>query len=131
MFDNVLRRHPDLEHALLLNLFADLALVQERMLLLGQFTLERLAAYLLLILERNQRRLTRVGLTSKELIARSQISRRDLASYLGTTIETISRHIHTLSRIGVIRIIDSSHFEVLDRHRLVELSGLSSRPGVL
>jgi CRP/FNR family transcriptional regulator len=126
VFDAVLRRHPDLEHALLLDACAELALAQERMLLLGsQPTLERLAGYLVLMLERNQLRFTRLGLPPQKLIARSQISRRDLASYLSTTIETISRHIHTLSRTGVIRIIDSSHFEVLDPDRLLDLSGLS------
>ena len=55
----------------------------------------------------------------------SVLTRRDMASYLGTTIETISRHVHYLAAQGVIRIIDASHFEVLNHIRLMSISGLT------
>ena len=125
-FESVLTRHPDLEHELLLMVLDDLAFARERSLLLGcQTTLERVASYLLVMLERRQQLLSRAVLEAHNNVALSAISRRDLASYLGTTIETISRHLHYLSRQGVIRIINPSHFEVLDRGALLAISGLA------
>ncbi|MHB1110457.1 MAG: helix-turn-helix domain-containing protein, partial [Devosia sp.] len=125
-FESVLARHPELEHALLLTTLSELAFARERLLLLGcQNTLERVASYLLVMLERRRQLLSGAALESHKLVAVSAISRRDLAGYLGTTIETISRHVHYLSRRGVIRIINASHFEVLDRDELLALSGLA------
>ena len=125
-FEAVVSRHPELEHELLLTTLNDLAFSRERSLLLGcQNTLERIATYLLVMLERREQLLADMSLERHKRVAISAINRRDLASYLSTTIETISRTIHHLSRIGVVRIIDSSHFEVLDPDGLLALSGLS------
>ena len=126
-FEAAIRRSPELAHQLLLATLSDLAVSRERSVLLGcQNTLERVATYLLVMLERREQLLADVALKGHRRVAVSAISRRDLASYLSTTIETISRHVHYLSRKGVIRIIDSSHFEVLDYDVLLELSGLAS-----
>jgi CRP/FNR family transcriptional regulator, anaerobic regulatory protein len=125
-FEAALRQHPELAHELLLSTLSDLAVTRERAVLLGcQSTLERLATYLLVMLERREQLLADVAHEGHRLVAASAIGRRDLASYLSTTIETISRHLHFFSRTGVIRIIDSSHFEVLDVPGLLEASGLS------
>ncbi|MBK8085446.1 MAG: Crp/Fnr family transcriptional regulator [Devosia sp.] len=125
-FEAVLRRHPEVEHQLLLQTMNELAAARERSLLLGSLdTLERVATYLLVMSARREQMLSRIGQDPRLEVAASLISRRDLASYLGTTIETISRHVHHLSRGGVIRIIDSSHFEVLDHQRLLAISGVT------
>lgn len=125
-FEAVVARNPELEHELLLTTLDDLAFARERMLLLGcQNTLERVATYLLVMLEHREQLFADVALQEHKRVAVSAITRRDLASYLSTTIETISRHIHHLSRIGVIRIIDSSRFEVLAYEMLLALSGLA------
>ena len=125
-FEGVVARHPELEHELLLTALNELAFARERSLLLGcQNTLERVASYLLVMLERRQQLLGRAALETHRQVAVSAISRRDLAGYLGTTIETISRHVHFLSRRGVIRIINASQFVVLDRGELLGLSGLA------
>lgn len=126
-FEAVLLRQPELVHELLLTTLSDLAVSRERAVLLGcQSTIERVATYLLVMLERREQLLADLALDGHRLVAASAIGRRDLASYLSTTIETISRHLHTLSRRGIIRIIDSSHFEVLDARALLEVSGLSA-----
>lgn len=125
-FERVVTHNPALEHELLLTTLSELAFARERAMLIGcHSTLERVATYLLAMLERREQILGHLATTSHKRIAVSAVSRRDLASYLSTTIETISRHIHYLSRTGVIRILDSSHFEVLDYPALLALSGLA------
>lgn len=125
-FEAVLSRHPELEHNLLMMTLNELAYARERSLLLGcQNTLERLASYLLVMLERRERVLGPSAAQSHRLLAASAISRRDLAAYLGTTIETISRHLHLLTRRNTIRIVTANLFEVLDRNALLACSGLA------
>lgn len=46
-----------------------------------------------------------------------------MADYLGTTTETISRTVHLLVRRGILRIVDTRHFEVLQPKALGALSG--------
>lgn len=125
-FEAVLSRHPQLEHELLMTTLNELASARERSLLFGcRSTLERVASYLLLMLERHEQLLGSGGAQSHKLLAASRISRRDLASYLGTTIETISRQLHLLTRRGIIRIVTASLFEVLNRDELLACSGLA------
>lgn len=49
-------------------------------------------------------------------------SKRDLASYLGTTPETLSRRLGSLQRADVIRLGPQRTVEVLDRVRLQEMT---------
>jgi CRP/FNR family transcriptional regulator, anaerobic regulatory protein len=49
-------------------------------------------------------------------------SKRDLASYLGTTPETLSRRLGALQRAGVIRLGSQRTVEVLDRVRLLQMA---------
>ena len=126
-FETVLQRHPELKHEIMLRGFNDLARAHERSLLLtAQTTLERVSTYLLVALHRREQLLEHMSLDLHKRISVSVLTRRDMASYLGTTIETISRHVHHLARQGVIRIIDASHFEVLNYKRLLGTSGLTS-----
>lgn len=122
-FEALLARYPVIEHELYISSLGQLDSARERILLLAcQNTLERVAAYLSLRLLQAERDLIEPG---ARLIVDSQINRRDLAGYLGTTVETISRNIQYLSRNGIIRILDSGHFEVLKRSGLIALSGQS------
>ena len=88
-----------------------------------QSTTERLATYLAL------RMLRKLGAgrsqSSAPLIVRSPISRRDFAGFLGTTVETVSRNVQSLSRHQIIRIVDSGTFEILDPDQLIAASGQS------
>jgi CRP/FNR family transcriptional regulator len=126
VFERVVANCAPLQRRLFLAALDEVAVARERLMLLGcQSMSERLATYLLQMLDRREQLLAGLNLESQKHLAVSAISRRDLASYISTTIESISRQIHALSRRGIIRIIDSSHFEVLNRPDLMALSGLA------
>lgn len=55
-------------------------------------------------------------------------SKRDLASYLGTTPETLSRRLGALQVAGVIRVEPGRTVELLDRARLQELATPAGPP---
>jgi CRP/FNR family nitrogen fixation transcriptional regulator len=84
---------------------------ENHMLLLGRKTsLEKVAAFLLEMDER----LTAAGVISLPM------SRRDIADYLGLTIETVSRAVSQLHKAGVLDFVSNNQREIvlLDRQRL-------------
>ena len=123
-FESLLTKNRDLEHNMLLSVLDELDAARDWMLLLGcQSILERVATFLIIL----HRRVDNQGCgrqtdQAKPFVA-VPISRRDVATYLVTTVETISRTVQLLARKGVIRILDPQHFEVLRRDRLVAMSG--------
>ena len=87
---------------------------EDHMLLLGRKTsLERVAAFLL---EMDKR------LTASEVMA-LPMSRRDIADYLGLTLETVSRAISHLHDLGVLGFIGNTQRQIvlLDRQELASL----------
>lgn len=53
-----------------------------------------------------------------------ELSRTDIADYLGTTFESISRITQKFHRMGLIRIQDPYHFEIPDPEALARFGGL-------
>lgn len=87
---------------------------EDHMLLLGRKTsMERVAAFLIEM----DRRLTAAGILSLPM------TRRDIADYLGLTIETISRSLSYLRELGILRFIDNNqrHLVIMDRQQLAAL----------
>jgi CRP/FNR family nitrogen fixation transcriptional regulator len=87
---------------------------EDHMLLLGRKTaLERVAAFLLEM----DKRLTRVGFFSLPM------NRRDIADYLGLTLETVSRALHQLNDRGILGFLNCNQRQIvlLDRERLTSL----------
>jgi CRP/FNR family transcriptional regulator len=85
--------------------------------------MERVAAFLFILSKRSAGRFCDEGQKPKMPVIALPIGRRDIAAYLGTTPETLSRNIQTLVRKHVIRPLDTSHFELIDMAGLVEHSG--------
>ena len=84
---------------------------EDHMLLLGRKTsLERVAAFLLEM----DRRLTAAGVMALPMC------RRDIADYLGLTLETVARSLSILRDEGVLSFIGQTQREIVlhDRHRL-------------
>ncbi len=122
-FEALLLANPQMEHKLLLSVLDELDAARDWMLLLGcQTVRERVATFLLVLARRGAER----SVPNTACIAarvRVPVSRKDMAAYLGTTPESISRAIHKFARDGLIRIIDPLCFEIVQRHGLVRASG--------
>ncbi|MGY3037739.1 CRP/FNR family nitrogen fixation transcriptional regulator [Bradyrhizobium sp. USDA 4354] len=91
---------------------------EDHMLLLGRKTsLERVAAF---VLEMDQR------LTGADVIA-LPMSRRDIADYLGLTLETVSRALSRLHELGIIDFLGNTQRQIVlsDRKKLatIDLQG--------
>jgi CRP/FNR family nitrogen fixation transcriptional regulator len=85
--------------------------VENHLLLLGRQTaLEKVAAFLV---EMDRR-------TGRPAVVVLPMNRRDIADYLGLTLETISRALSTLRDQGILSVIGPMQREVVlhDRHRL-------------
>jgi len=125
-FETFLARHPAVEHDVMLAVLDELDAAQEWMLLLGcQAVQERVASFLLMLLRQSDLA-AECAASRRRRMVNVPVSRHDMAVYLGTTAETISRTIQDLARRGVLRIINPQRFEVLDEARLVFLSGRAS-----
>jgi CRP/FNR family nitrogen fixation transcriptional regulator len=113
--EEVARNDPAILHTMLAMTTNSLAHVENHMLLLGRKTsLERVAAFLLEM----HLRATAVGVVSLPM------TRRDIADYLGLTLETVSRAMSELRGKDILRFEDATqrHIAVLDAPALAELA---------
>ena len=106
--EDLISRRPGVGRSLLAVVSRELAAAQEQLLLLGRKTAqERLASFLLLLLQRS----------GQAAAARPQLdlfmSRTDIADHLGLTIETLSRGLGQLKRQGIIALPTANHVVVL------------------
>jgi CRP/FNR family transcriptional regulator, anaerobic regulatory protein len=110
-------RIPDLQAQLLRILSGDISRDQGLMLLLGGMDAEqRLAAFLLSL----SRRYQKLGYASTQFNLR--MTREDIGSYLGLTLETVSRLFSRLQREGMI-VARQREVELKDVSRLRDLVG--------
>jgi CRP/FNR family transcriptional regulator, anaerobic regulatory protein len=120
-FEKLFERFPELEHRTVVSISHELDAAQDWMLLLAtQSVIERVATFLLILSRRTGPHPAEAGMMRSVHVP---VARRDMAAYLGTTVESISRSIQHMARSGVVRIIDPQNFVILDPRRLVELSG--------
>nr|WP_083742138.1 helix-turn-helix domain-containing protein [Bradyrhizobium mercantei] len=104
----------DLARNLLIMTTSNLRHAEDHMLLLGRKTaLERVAAFLLEM----DRRLAGVGVVALPMC------RRDIADYLGLTLETVSRALSKLHTYGALDFLGSNQREIMlvDRDQLSRL----------
>jgi CRP/FNR family nitrogen fixation transcriptional regulator len=101
-------------HNLLSMTTSNLRHAEDHMLLLGRKTsLERVAAFLIEM----DRRSTAAGILALPM------SRRDIADYLGLTLETVSRALSRLHDLGVLGFVGNNQRQIvlLDRKQLASL----------
>jgi len=123
-FEALAATWPELEHLLASKLAHELEHAREWVALLSKHTItERLAAFLLTLCCRWDHLADVVRIENDRPVIHVPISRRDLASFLGTREETISRSVHALEDQGLIAIRTPHEFEVLKFGALVDLGG--------
>jgi CRP/FNR family transcriptional regulator len=106
--------HPALADARYRRAAAELAVAQEKMVMLGRKTAaERMAGFLSDI----QRRAGFRGRDGARLVP-LPMSRGDIADYLGLTKETVSRELTNLRKARIIRPLSRTLLEILDTRRL-------------
>ena len=93
---------------------ANLQHAYRQMMLLGRKTIMEKVASFLLDMDRH-------STATDRWIVDAPMSRADIADYLGTTIETVSRSIARLRHDGTLAILPSG-FELRDRVTLIELA---------
>lgn len=112
-------KFPDFERRLLQNASNELAAAQDHMLLLArQSAHERMAAFLVALSERAERRGERSDILGHPM------SRGDIASYLGLVAESVSRALNRLKQLGVIEVPNEREIVIKDRPALLEVAGV-------
>jgi len=113
--EDIVRTDPMVARRVLTLLSNQLALAHDHLLLLGRMTAaERISAFLLELTKRRGCPLT--DATTIEL----PMNRRDIADYLGLTIETVSRTMNAMKRNGLLSFTDAdsvrlNHCDALER----------------
>lgn len=123
-FDRLLLATPELEHQLLVATLDELDAARDWMLLLGCKSAEEKVASFLMFVAKRGSPLNPIFNTEGESEFELPISRADMAAYLGTTVETISRQITRLKTRNIIRLTDAHHFVVPDIDRLAAAAGI-------
>ena len=116
-FQALLLREPHAAQLLLLHLLDELDRARDWTLLMnGSRVVQRVAAFLVQLVRQAKS-------PPAPLVVRVDLSREDLAAYLGTRPETLSRAFHELAHQRVLRIRTPADFEILDLPALLDLSG--------
>lgn len=123
-FESVLKKFPGMEHRLFADTLNELDAARDWMLLLGRKTAqEKVTTFLLLL----ARRAPNIGCSHSEDIRFAQfhlpLTRADIADYLGLTLETVSRQMTRLRKIGAIELAENRSVIVPNIDQLEELAG--------
>lgn len=124
-FERFLSDHPAVEHELHKAKLDELDAVREWAAITnGHTTMQRVSTLIYVFSRRSANQNLSPGVNVPPIV-HIPLDRRDIADYLGTTPETLSRNIQTLVRANVIRIVDAKHFELHDTGELIRSSGES------
>lgn len=118
-FENLMKNNPEIERLFLLHIMDELDAAREWLLLIsGRKVINRAAALLAILVRR-----TRPKSHLKAIPVTLPLRRQELAHYLGTTPESLSRSFHELAERAILKIIDPQNFAILDLPGLVAISG--------
>ncbi|KUO54407.1 MAG: transcriptional regulator [Alphaproteobacteria bacterium BRH_c36] len=129
-FEQLLKKHPDLEHRLFENTLNELDSAREWMFVLGRKSAkEKVASFLYLIAKRQPL----IGCSHADLNPHGPhaanfelpLTRADIADFLGLTIETVSRQLSNLKRQGTIQLLSGREVLVPDLRHLQSMAGAS------
>ncbi|WP_167767263.1 Crp/Fnr family transcriptional regulator [Jannaschia formosa] len=120
-FDMLLSDHPDLERLFLVSVLDELDAARDWILMLsGTRVIERVATFLAMLARRQDAYGSAEA--SPPIQVRLPVSRKHAANVLSVRPESLSRALHALSDLGVIRIMDPATFEIPDLDALLAAS---------
>ncbi len=121
MFERLLAEEPAVERLYVTHLLDELDLARESVLLLnGSKAIRRVASFLVMLA---RRKATDAERASPTVVLQVPLRRGDLASYLGVRPETLSRALHDLEDMKVLRLLGPYRFEIIDFPALMQVSG--------
>ena len=124
-FEALLRAAPSLERAVACAIVGQFEITREwTVLMSGSTVATRLAGFLLMQCNRWPRMTCSVSVESGCIRLSVPIDRKDLAQYLGTTVESLSRAVQEFVRTGILRVVSPSQFDVLDPAGLIARAGM-------
>lgn len=124
--EKLISRHPVLEHQMYLSVLDQLDQTRQWIMMRGCQRVPQRVAGFLLFLNRDG-----PAANAPRRFVDIPLNRRDLAAFLGTTVETVSRTLQSLARREIIRIHSPKRLEILDRHRLLLESSADETAGCL
>ena len=117
-FEDLLTQEPEAARVLLVHVLEELDTTREWAVLRSESkVVNRVASFLVLSARRDRKP------TSGPMLVTLSLTRADLASYLGTRPETLSRAFHELADRRLIRILDPYRFQIDDLSALLEMTG--------
>ncbi len=125
-FEKLLIETPHISHRLVEMAMDELDAARDWMVLLGRKTArEKLASFIQMLVQRSHIAGTDIpGLTLP-------LTREEIASYLGLTLETVSRQFSQFRKDGILHFQDRRQFTVTDRAGLIEATGDDADGGVI
>lgn len=122
-FETVLKNHPELQHQLLLRAMNDLDDARQWILALGQKSAEeKVASFLLWLWDKQQYHAATEQDPDGALIMSSPFVRREIADFLGLTLETTSRQFSKLRTKGAIGLLSHKRIEIKNLDALRQLA---------
>ena len=121
VFDALLFAHPDLERMFLISVLDELDAARDWVLIFSSTSvLQRAAAFLVILARRHTEShgINGRGPTAVTL----PVSRKHVADCLSVRQESLSRALHALAELGLIKIITPMIFQINDLEALVEIS---------
>lgn len=124
-FETLLNEIPSLERNLASAIADEFESAREWLVLMsGRTVASRLAGFLLMLCHRWPRMACQFAEERRCLLILIPIGRQDMARYLGTTAESLSRTVQEFAKTGIIRLLSPSRFEVLDPGALIDKAGM-------
>lgn len=123
-FEALLLDHPRLEHQVMLSILDELDAARDWITLLGAPTVaQKFASFLLMLCRRWPSIGCGLAPDREHVKLEMPISRADMAQYIGTTVETISRTVRALADKGLIKVLTPTEFIIADLDGLIAASG--------
>ena len=122
-FETVLRNHPEVGQYLLRKSLEDVQEAHKWMLLLGRLgATEKVAAFILWLWREEQSHCMHTDERDENPTVKILLRREEIASFLGMTIETVSRNMTKLRTMGLIKPIDTKVVEICNIEGLRQIS---------